>query len=1291
MENEALNPLSLLDKNSPFDAGKLRLLDSVVDALLDTKDKNRRDFAQNLLNQFKLMDNAWKSVSIILEHSKNVNTKFYGLQILEECINNKWNILPKEEKEGMKNFIACYTITLSTEGTTVGIDRHLLNKLDETLIQIVKKEWPDTWESFIPDIVDSAKLNQNVCENNMKLLNMLSEEVFEFGNETLVKKKKEKLRKEYADAFQKVFDLCLYIIEANIYSKKNTSVSLIKQTLNCLSNFFKWVPIVYIFGVYNFQYRDFQIIDILFEYFWDDVSYKIECVKCLQEIVSLKLDDSQFAHFSGTIQNLWNRLVEKIKLLPNANEMKNIPPELKIFWEQYFLQLTICITNFLKNYRIRIVERNYNSTSVNTVFKFLNMLANTNMEEIFLIIVDYYNSFTEELIRELVEKLEEENGISNKVGIGGGGERDGGVPNALNSNSGTNVGLDMNANNQLAVLNSNGPPLRNRKAYSFATIGYNDGSLGNSGLNHMSSLGGGGGKNGTSECSSILDKVDLTQNELKRLCPRLKMYEHILNDIRKTVIEKMAKPQEVYISYDNETGEVVRDFEPDTTEIALYNTMKRTLVYLTYLGSEKTIELIVELLNKEKEKSLKNTNKNEIWNSTKTNRLSYAIGSISMCMTLKKEQDFLMYVLRIYLHMIEVKSGEENRAILASCVMYIVSQYHRFLKIHWRFLKTVMKKLFEFADNEKVQDMAAETILKICKQCKEVIAKNNHATDSGSNSNNNSGNLGRVGTTLTPNVHNSESFFNTFIKFHNNIMHKLPEKLNLLLYEAIAHVISCVPYEEKQESIKILMSKLMDLWNSLISNNGNMEKEENSQMCLNNNMDNIPDDLKNMEHLCSYKNSKLIITFVRVNCRLAYALSYFYYEQLSLVFLDFLRIYQLYSKYINMEVMSNGTKRIKHAQFRNLFLMKREFLHLIETTIERSCYNIQELEAELLRREQAKLKNDVNDDMAFYNEEHKQLPTIEEAKQINFQMTSNILNVLLETILIDYRDSNPHIKDAEVFSLLSTVFKKIENVTCPILPTVFNYVLLPTIDMIKNDFSSFPEHREKFYNFLDACVKHCFDYLFNLDSEVFNTFIQSLLWAIKHENPAVADHGLRIMHLFLQNLIIKKREYLDEFCKAFYYIILNEIFKTLTDSLHKSGFQYQTVILMNLLRLLEFEVVNLPDSEITKPHIIKHVQTFLSQSFDNLNPKQIETFSVDMFNFCGETPTAFRSFVRDLLISLKEFAMNQDELYEADRQEALQRAKLAEDTKVIKLRGLMQEDIPCFTDFDDEDDFMNAD
>ena len=50
----------------------------------------------------------------------------------------------------------------------------------------------------------------------------------------------------------------------------------------------------------------------------------------------------------------------------------------------------------------------------------------------------------------------------------------------------------------------------------------------------------------------------------------------------------------------------------------------------------------------------------------------------------------------------------------------MVGQYPKFLRQHWKFLKTVVNKLFEFMHETHpgVQDMACDTFLKICNKCK---------------------------------------------------------------------------------------------------------------------------------------------------------------------------------------------------------------------------------------------------------------------------------------------------------------------------------------------------------------------------------------------------------------------------------------------------------------------------------------------------------------------------------------------------------------------------------------------
>ena len=87
---------------------------------------------------------------------------------------------------------------------------------------------------------------------------------------------------------------------------------------------------------------------------------------------------------------------------------------------------------------------------------------------------------------------------------------------------------------------------------------------------------------------------------------------------------------------------------------------------------------------------------------------------ISLTKLFKDEKRFLVTVIKDLLGLCEQKKGKDNKvkiqkkmyfekqlmifpkAIIASNIMYIVGQYPRFLRAHWRFLKTVVNKLFEF-------------------------------------------------------------------------------------------------------------------------------------------------------------------------------------------------------------------------------------------------------------------------------------------------------------------------------------------------------------------------------------------------------------------------------------------------------------------------------------------------------------------------------------------------------------------------------------------------------------------
>ena len=163
---------------------------------------------------------------------------------------------------------------------------------------------------------------------------------------------------------------------------------------------------------------------------------------------------------------------------------------------------------------------------------------------------------------------------------------------------------------------------------------------------------------------------------------------------------------------ENDSGEIAREFTKETDTITLYKSMRECLVYLTHLDYEDTENIMTEKLARQVDGSE--------WSWNNLNKLCWAIGSISGAMSEEAEKRFLVLVIKDLLGLTEMKRGKDNKAVCASNIMYIVGQYPRFLKAHWKFLKTVVKKLFEFMHetHEGVQDMSCDTFIKIAQKCR---------------------------------------------------------------------------------------------------------------------------------------------------------------------------------------------------------------------------------------------------------------------------------------------------------------------------------------------------------------------------------------------------------------------------------------------------------------------------------------------------------------------------------------------------------------------------------------------
>jgi exportin-1 len=136
----------------------------------------------------------WLQVVHILQNSQNLNTKFFALQVLESVIKYRWNALPVEQRDGIKNYISDVIVQLSSNEVTFRQERLYVNKLNIILVQVLKHEWPARWSSFIPDLVAAAKSSETICENCMAILKLLSEEIFDFSRGEMTQQKIKELK-----------------------------------------------------------------------------------------------------------------------------------------------------------------------------------------------------------------------------------------------------------------------------------------------------------------------------------------------------------------------------------------------------------------------------------------------------------------------------------------------------------------------------------------------------------------------------------------------------------------------------------------------------------------------------------------------------------------------------------------------------------------------------------------------------------------------------------------------------------------------------------------------------------------------------------------------------------------------------------------------------------------------------------------------------------------------------------------------------------------------------------------
>ncbi|KAJ7285677.1 CRM1 C terminal-domain-containing protein [Mycena rebaudengoi] len=754
----------LLDFSRDFDVS---LMDKVAMAFYRSTGAEQQ-LAQQVLTQFQEHPDAWQRVPDILERSTFPQAKYIGLQILEKLITTRWKTLPDGQRQGIRNFVVGVTVKVASDEAVMRKEKTFVDKLDLTLVQILKQEWPHNWPNFITELVESSKTNLSLCENNMIILKLLSEEIFDFSAEQMTQTKIKNLKNQMCGEFSEIFKLCSEVLEE---AQKS---SLIKATLETLLRFLNWIPLGYIFET--------TIIDLLLNRFLESPDFR-------NRLPALNVGPEYDAKFLILFQMV---MTSVNRMIPPSTNISQAYTNAGDSGQELVLNLSLFLANFLSNH-LRAVESEANRDVLLNAHLYMVKVSQVDEREIFKICLEYWLKLVSELYEEIQSLPIGESGLLMGLSIGGSGP----------------------------------------------------------------------------------------QNMLSSMSLRKNIYNEVLSNLRLVVIERMVKPEEVLI-VENDEGEIVREFMKESDTIVLYKSMRELLVYLTHLDVSDTETILTEKLSKQVDGSE--------WSWNNLNTLCWAIGSISLAMNEEAEKRFLVTVIKDLLGLCEIKRGKDNKAVVASDIMYIVGQYPRFLKAHWKFLKTVVNKLFEFMHetHEGVQDMACDTFIKIAQKCRRHFVM----LQSGE----------------------QEPFVDEILRLLHRITVDLTPQQVHTFYEAVGWMISAQPNKPLQEK---LIAKLMELpnnaWDSLMGQAA-----------------------QNMDVLSNVENIKILANVLKTNVSACTSIGSFYLPQIGRIFLDMLGLYKAVSGIVSESIAKDGLMATKTPKVRQLRTVKKEILKLMETYIKKA-------------------------------------------------------------------------------------------------------------------------------------------------------------------------------------------------------------------------------------------------------------------------------------------------------------------------------------------------------------------
>ncbi len=148
--------------------------------------------------------------------------------------------------------------------------------------------------------------------------------------------------------FSAVVELCIWVFDQYVRQPPGAiKASLVCSTLETLSKFLGWINLQEIFSTNAFGTN---LLSILFNNFWDPLQFRVDCLKCLNEIASRdpkNKDASEVATYKQNLRDCFIATVQKIHQLPTNHlqlAVENGPQ--REYWRNCVNQITLLLSKY---------------------------------------------------------------------------------------------------------------------------------------------------------------------------------------------------------------------------------------------------------------------------------------------------------------------------------------------------------------------------------------------------------------------------------------------------------------------------------------------------------------------------------------------------------------------------------------------------------------------------------------------------------------------------------------------------------------------------------------------------------------------------------------------------------------------------------------------------------------------------------------------------------------------------------------------------------------------------------